>query len=167
MKSRNARNAVALYTIAIEEFGKLLLLKEASEINTDKSEIEVDKAIFGFGKDGHNKKFVTALEQLPEECRVFLAIDINLQMINQRKKLPSEFERLVNVGRSIRDELEKNHGKALEFIIAQGYDFEVRKNLFYVNWNKKNNRWEEEFNTDSQTLMAWIEKLRDILSETW
>lgn len=55
--------AAGLYTFAVEEYGKVLLLKSYSLIS-DKINLNYDEFLH------HPTKFKKALEKLPEECRI-------------------------------------------------------------------------------------------------
>lgn len=55
--------AAGLYTFAVEEYGKVLLLKSYS-MNSEKINLDYDEFI------QHIPKFKKALENLPKECRI-------------------------------------------------------------------------------------------------
>jgi AbiV family abortive infection protein len=55
-----------LYTYAVEEYGKLLMLSNCSIAN---GKVDIDeKALFG-GHGSHNLKFKAAIAKLPDECK--------------------------------------------------------------------------------------------------
>lgn len=66
--------AVYLYTVAIEEFGKALLLKDAAKEHNGSGPVTVPAAWFS-GRDAHKIKFGRAHEALPDECIVYQYID--------------------------------------------------------------------------------------------
>ena len=55
--------AAGLYTFAVEEYGKILLLKSYS-MNSEKIDLDYDEFLH------HPTKFKKALEKLPKECRI-------------------------------------------------------------------------------------------------
>ncbi len=63
--------AIGLYTIAVEELGKLLLLQDSLKtlVKPD-GKIGVDTRIFGVGSKGHTSiKFDKVLPALPDKCK--------------------------------------------------------------------------------------------------
>ena len=68
MNDGSEATSVFLYTIAVEEYGKFLLLNEILKSNSDEVNLYlVKKSIFGKG-EGHREKFLKAIETLPEVC---------------------------------------------------------------------------------------------------
>ena len=68
MNKDSEATSVSLYTVAIEEYGKFLLLNEILKSNSDEVNLYlVNKSIFGKGK-GHRDKFLKAIETLLEVC---------------------------------------------------------------------------------------------------
>jgi AbiV family abortive infection protein len=63
-------HALGLYTLAIEEFGKAVILKEHF-IDDDAVLQKIPKNIFK-GKSAHDIKFKKAIECLPPECKNFM-----------------------------------------------------------------------------------------------
>ena len=66
--------AVYLYTVAIEEFGKALLLRDAIEEGGGDGPLSVPAEWFG-GRRAHGIKFKRACSALPEECITYQYID--------------------------------------------------------------------------------------------
>lgn len=77
--------AVYLYTVAIEEFGKALLLKDAVEKGGKNGPLSVPAKWFG-GRHAHKAKFDRACSALPEECITYQYIDVAWEI----EKMPRE-----------------------------------------------------------------------------
>lgn len=77
--------AVYLYTVAIEEFGKALLLKDAIEKEGKGGPLSVPAKWFG-GRHAHKAKFGRACSALPEECITYQYIDVAWEI----EKMPRE-----------------------------------------------------------------------------
>ena len=131
------RTAVVLYTIAVEEFGKILLLR--SYLNTEPREnnyYKVNKSIFGKGKGSHEEKFVIAIKSLPEVCIAYQRMDV----YENEYILPLTYrEELLHLRKKI-DELKSGFG-SVKGSIQLAFDFEMRKNLLYLDWNEKLMKW--------------------------
>jgi len=132
--------AVSLYTVAIEEYGKFLMLKDI--LNTKANQVGlyvVDKSIFGKGKRTHKDKFEKAIEALPEVC-----VEYHIRDINENENLfpPTYRGGLLHL-REIKNDMKKHLGY-VDGAILLNFDFEVRKNLLYVDWNEKMNNWRKE-----------------------
>ena len=70
----NGEEAISagLYTYAVEEYGKLILLGEYNSLD---GKVSIDYyALFG-GRGSHNLKFEAAIRKLPDECK-HLGVDI-------------------------------------------------------------------------------------------
>ena len=61
-------NALGLYTLAIEEFGKAIILKEECFIDNDDVTQKVPKSLFT-GNKAHDRKFEEAVKRLPMNVR--------------------------------------------------------------------------------------------------
>ena len=61
--------ALGLYTLALEEFGKAVILKEECFVDDDEVIQKVPKWLFT-GSKAHQRKFKTAMKKLPPECKV-------------------------------------------------------------------------------------------------
>jgi len=58
--------SAGLYTYAVEEYGKLVLLSDC--VSTD-GKVEIDYwKLFG-GRDSHKTKFLAAISKMPDECK--------------------------------------------------------------------------------------------------
>jgi AbiV family abortive infection protein len=163
-------SSVSLYTIAIEEYGKFLLLNEILNIKSDSiSQYAVNKSIFGKGKS-HKQKFIKAIANLPEVC-----VEYHIRDICENENLlpPVYRERMLTLRTAIND-LRYNTGIRARGTILLTFDFEVRKNLLYVDWNEKMNSWSTELIKDQDVeyydIIDELEEDRDrdtSLDEEW
>jgi hypothetical protein len=80
----NEAICAGLYTYAVEEYGKILLLKELSPLE-GKVKIEIN-GIFR-GKRAHKRKFDIAAKNLPSECKTLHEGAFNPRIFN-----PKDFE---------------------------------------------------------------------------
>jgi AbiV family abortive infection protein len=165
---------VSLYTIAVEEYGKFLLLKEILNSKSDQINVyAAKKSIFGKGKS-HKEKFMKANETLPEVCIEYHRRDIHE---NENLLPPTYCERMLALRKAV-NSLKNDSGYRVGGTISLAFDFEVRKNLLYVDWNEKINNWsmelikdedveyydiidelEEEKDTDTSIDREWERKL--------
>lgn len=140
--------AVFLYTIALEEFGKSLLLKECLNTPIEPKGIPVSLNLFQ-GVEGHDLKIGHALDVLPEECQIYQ--DVNL--LDEGHKLPPEHRKYARDAPKLQEafqKLEKEfpNGRFLVGSFALPFDFATRKNLLYVNWDPENKRWNDDVTID-------------------
>ena len=168
--------AVYLYTIALEEYGKsLLLTKSLSKIPEPKG-IPVDITLFK-GKQAHNLKFEVALNELPEECQIYQDVDL----LTEQHKLPSEYQKhareAAETQKILQRSIKRSDMVVVERIIdlngdvyqtarlrvppvtgrisfSLPFDFAVRKNLLYVNWDPENKWWNDDVTIDPYEIVA-------------
>ena len=133
----NESTAVALYTIAIEEFGKSLLLKKCIQASNE-GKFQVPQTIFGRGSQPHGPKFDEAFLELPEECQVYQTID----SLHDGDKFPPKYKNHHHEAKKMAEDLEKIHPEIdTEVSFSLPFDFEVRKNALYVDWDDEKKRW--------------------------
>lgn len=137
-------SAVFLYTIAIEEFGKLLLLKKSLHNPAERKGIPVSINLFQ-GVSGHSIKIDEAMETLPEECQIYQNVD----MFSEAYKIPIEHRQIARNIPKMQEELRKLHEQFPYARFDMGdfalpFDFAVRKSLLYVNWDPEHKRWNED-----------------------
>jgi len=145
----NEATAVAIYTIAIEEYGKSLLLKKYLQNKPrNDNNLEVSKTIFGFqgsGKHGHNQKFEEAIRDLPNECVDYQKVDA----IHGGHNLPPKHR---EYAKKVAKETLEIQKKMPYVTFGAGYvipfDFEVRKNLLYVDWDNDIRQWRSTLNIE-------------------
>ena len=139
MNDGSEATSVFLYTIAVEEYGKFLLLNEILKSNSDEVNLYlVKKSIFGKG-EGHREKFLKAIETLPEVCIGYHRRDVHENEDTLPKKYRDNMLRLREVIHSM-----KKQGIHMTATILIAFDFELRKNLLYVDWNEEINNWNIE-----------------------
>ncbi len=125
---------LSLYTFAIEEYGKYLLLKKCFENNINQDKIDVDTKIFR----AHKLKFDAAINDLPEECLAFVVYNIKEIPEIIPDSLRKEAENL----RRFADNYNESHPNVtMDASVTLPYDFETRKNLLYVEWVDKVKKW--------------------------
>ena len=96
--------AVYLYTVAIEEFGKALLLRDAIEKGRGGGPLPVPAEWFG-GRRAHGIKFERACDALPEECITYQYIDAawETEKMPRETATPERLRDLEATGRMVRD----------------------------------------------------------------
>jgi AbiV family abortive infection protein len=122
--------ALGLYSFAIEEYGKSILL---SELLTKKQKMyRVSIQLFK-GKKSHDLKFKKALSTLPPECTSYEAGVVRSVPHNETQTLEVGVkEKIVAIP------------SALTGIFSVGdlaVDFETRMNCFYLDWDDLQNKW--------------------------
>lgn len=155
------RIAFGLYTYAMEEYGKALLLK--NYLKEDKNEYVVDRTIFGT----HKKKFDEAKNNLPEECSSIwpsMKVTVNINTSADSIKIPITSKDYVTLGGGLSGTFEDiSNSPPPEDIIET--DFEIRKDCFFVDWDKESNCWKEYPKIHHIELEKAIKKLREIIHE--
>jgi AbiV family abortive infection protein len=128
-------NALGLYTLAIEEFGKAAILKDECFRNDvdddDPISQKIPKGIFS-GKDAHNRKFKEAVKRLPPECK-----DI---MVGTYRAFPSGIPTKDRLGRrgpyiSIPKDVSGN------FFGQYTASMDMRMSCFFVDWDETRKKW--------------------------
>lgn len=123
--------ALGLYTLAIEEFGKAVILKEDCFVDDDTKTQKVPKWIF-VGSRAHQTKFERGMDKLPPECK---AISLGTyvpfasgQPMKQRigKKGP---------------EVYVPGGLTGNFFTKYTADVHMRMSCFFVDWDEIGRRW--------------------------
>ena len=151
-------SAVYLYTVAVEEFGKSLLLEECLNNPPEPKGIPVSTNLFT-GLKAHELKFSKAFHELPDECVGYY----NVNPWDEKHKIPSEYkERLRDVMKA-QESLKKLEKKwpNVEFRVESmelGFDFPIRKTLLYVNWDPVNEIWNKD---------VTISPYKTILDDNW
>ena len=150
-KKENASTALGLYSFAIEEWGKYLILND----NLKKSNYAIDAEIFGKAQNPHKSKFQRGLEDLPTICKIFTKpIDI---------MKAAEEEKSVYIGKPISGKhvlyglSKKRTFLPREFSIGNySIDFNARKECFYVDWNEEIKEWKQPLPVSKKNLQIVI-----------
>jgi len=140
--SGSESTSVALYTLAVEEYGKYILIKKSlnSKPRNDKT-YALNSDIF----HNHALKFKMAIEDLPEDCLEFQKFDIDHDV----EDVPKSYQIKAQSMRKSLNNLKKSLPEAdIGGTVTIVYDFDVRKNLFYVEWNDKKKKWESTLHTE-------------------
>lgn len=156
--SANLDHALGLYTFAVEEFGKAVLLKE--QIDNDSTIKKIPKEVFGIATkgSGHNIKFEKAKEILPDEC-IILGIGEILNM-------PSGKDMEHSLGRKIKEKVTISAYTTGTFLTDVMISFPVRMRCFYVDWDENSeywHKWKANLQTDRDTLKKAISKFKEII----
>lgn len=141
-------HALGLYTSAIEEFGKALLMKEC--YTPDETPKRVPRNIFE-GQDAHKLKMKKALKNIPDICkqvRVGIYVPfpsgkpttINLEQLGVTIKIPANTEG--------------------NFFSKYIINSQVRKNCFYVDWDEEQRRWMFNIKVNKDDLMNAMEEFK-------
>jgi|SRR3990172_3830719 len=138
-------HALGLYTFAIEEFGKALLLKD--HYKKGDQNIHVPTWIFSKGRfpreiKSHDEKIKRAFNDLPEPCKkIMMGITID-------KPSPNTTTIRLRGGGAI----SASGMTSGLFMTDNGVDFEVRMKCFYLDWNKDEEKWDYELTTAKEYL---------------
>ncbi len=134
-KKSNTTNAFGLYTFAVEEYGKALLLKEQKKMRG--KNFIVPAWIFG-GKsrkrsNSHQQKFQKALKKLPYECNMITlwSRDVHVPEMEDQKIHVKEINQTATIPA----------GLTGRFSLTTSPDFEERMKVFYVDWDDKKKEW--------------------------
>ncbi len=143
--------ALGLYTIAIEELGKLLLLQDALSTPNPDSTFNVKSQIFGKNGGGHTLiKFDRVLPVLPDKCKkvgnVIGGVPITQHVRAGEVLIP------INVG-------------VIPIFNYNKTDFDMRKDVFYVDWDDKNKKWKTEVKIDPAHILTAITELKQWISQ--
>lgn len=127
--------SLGLYSFAVEEYGKSVLLEEF--LKEDRKVCSVPQ-IFFRGKKSHDIKFKKALSVLPIEC---IHYDIGLEFsIPHFESKPKRIE----VGPK-GETIHIPGGQTGIFSVGGlPVDFETRMNCFYLDWDEQRNKWKNE-----------------------
>jgi hypothetical protein len=139
-------HALGLYTFAIEEFGKGLLLKDRYQQGSH--EIQIPSWIFAKElKDyprikPHDVKITRGFKELPDASkRIMVGVVLD-------KPSPATKTLKFRDGGAM-----SIKGIATGLFMTDNHiDFEVRMKSFYVDWNKDRNEWEYELTTTKEYL---------------
>jgi len=152
--SVNLNHALGLYTFAVEEFGKAILLKDCLKDTEDKQ--YVPKIIFG-GPGTHKQKFNRALKNLPDECKKI--------MVGIKLAFPSGKDFELELGlQGEKLHIPKNiSGTFLTDVLTK---MDVRMRCFYVDWDMTSNdwiKWRTNLQTDHDTLEKAVKVFKQII----
>jgi|GEM_PF-4738529 len=141
-----APHALALYLYAVEEFGKMHLLKDCLTSTPVNGRFAVDKSIFGRGNNlssrqqAHDRKVQRALQELPLECT------LNMQSVIIKIGAPAPFT--INSGASVAKFVGTVSAPAgitgiLTDTDAPALPFTSRDRMAgsYVDWSDNDRRW--------------------------
>ena len=140
--------ALGLYTYALEEYGKALLLYD--EVKKSQTICNIPQKIF---RD-HEPKFKRALSTLPKDYKTFCE--------GRRFIIPSTIDENDVVGshgeRIVRTTATTAYYESEEVCVT---DFDTRKDAFFVGWDDKKEKWKFEIGIIDTKLEEMIQKLKE------
>lgn len=128
----NTYLSLGLFSFAIEEYGKSIMLSEIA--SSKQKEYSVPTVLFT-GKKSHDHKFNKALSSLPKECTYF---DSGVALTNSPSLTKSKPWGVDAHGESL------SSPKATTETFSMGdilIDFETRMNCFCLDWDDEKNSW--------------------------
>jgi len=149
IKKNNVTFGFGLYTYAIEEYGKFVVMK--NESSKSKKGYLVPKWIFGGRKKkrihSHLSKFQRGLENLPDTCK-------SISLGKVRKTFSSCHD----------EEIKLESNEIITFMTATtgtiesftDPDFEVRLRAFYLDWDDRKKDWILPYKPDRKNLLKSI-----------
>lgn len=148
--------ALGLYTLAIEEFGKAVILKEDWFVDNDAIPQKVPKSIFE-GHRAHKTKFEKGMNKLPPECTAF--------MVGTYVPFASGEPMTKRIGKT-GPEVFVPSGVTGYFFAKYTANVHMRMTSFFVDWNEENLSWifhmKVEKREELQTaLTKFKEKIKD------
>jgi AbiV family abortive infection protein len=138
-------HALGLYTFAIEEFGKALLLKDRYQQGNH--EIQIPSWIFAKDKYSrkikpHDEKINRAFKELPDVSKgIMVGVVVDKPGPTTRTLKFRDGGGISTTGM-----------QTGLFMTDNRIDFEVRMKCFYVDWNKDRSEWEYELTTTKEYL---------------
>ena len=156
--SINLDHALGLYTLACEEFGKAIVLKESLDGGGEKIQ-KIPKYIFGFGANSHKKKLKKAIKNLPQECTQL--------PIGENITIPSGKKMKMKLG--ISDAILVTPANTTGvFLTDVSLVPKIRERCFYVDWDETSDNWHKwrlNLQTDKKSLQKAIDSFRKELSK--
>lgn len=136
-KKENSSTALGVYSFAIEEWGKYLILSD----NLKKSNYSIGVEIFGKAPNPHKSKFQNGLENIPNNCKIFTKpLDIKKMMDGESVYIgKSDSKDFVIYGLTEKPTFFANEISVGNFSI----NFNARKECFYVDWDVERNAWKQ------------------------
>ena len=146
--------ALGLYTFAVEEFGKLIILKEAQKENKEKYLIPKD--IFK-GQKAHKIKFKKAIENLPDECIYpVYGIEVTHNFSDENLEIPvTPSGKEVSVAGGTTGTFDAGQTEPIDIV--------TRMTSFYLDWDEEKKNWKPKPKVLSEELNKAIKKLGQIV----
>lgn len=157
-KKEFTTTALGLYSFAVEEWGKYLILNE----HLSNSNYIINMEIFGKSKKPHNSKFNRGLNDLPRYCKIFTKpIDFGDAVKNEKVIYlgKSESKNYKFYGVSTKPTIRKKEFSVGDFSI----DFEARKDCFYVDWDEERKKWKEQLPVSNKNLKISIKSFLKVV----
>jgi len=153
---KNSDNSIALglYTFAIEEFGRAILLREYLKEN--KKFYSVSKDIF----ESHEVKFRKAVEKLPTECvNPVYGVELSNNTSTDTVKIP-----VTPKG----DEVVLSPASTGAFMIVGNFPIDIltRMSCFFLDWDDSKKKWKNKPKVISGSLELGIWKLNQYV-KSW
>lgn len=152
----NTHLSLGLFSFAIEEYGKSIML---SEIASSKQKEYFIPTVLFTGKKSHDLKFNKALSSLPKECIYF---DAGIPLTNSPSLTKSKTHEVGSHGQS----LSVPKGTSGTFSIGDILiDFETRMNCFYLDWDIEKNNWKSPPKVLPDKLMKSISEFENFVNK--
>ena len=157
-EKRNMTIGLGLYTYAIEEYGKVLLMKK--HYQKDQESQNIPDYIFGIYNNKtkpHTTKFDEALKTLPDICRYITLGSVTVERAEPKmrtEKIDGDGEEVSIVG----------FATGIFDAGSIEANFEMRKLCFYIGWNEAQ-FWEHQYKPQREPFLNSIAKFREKLAE--
>ena len=157
-EGKDITHAMGLYTFAIEEYGKALLLKECSLDPDGKYRVPVE--IFT-GRESHKLKFHRGNKDLPEECKIFgFGVKIDSAFTATTVITFKGGSHAVSIIPGATGFFVDSSPKSVEDSVV---DFIVRTECFYVDWDDEKKRWKNELTVSKDELLKATRSFKEHL----
>ena len=124
--------ALGIYSLAIEELGKAIILQD--HIREEKEQYEISRKLFR-GKESHDLKFKKAIEFLPSDCtNAVYGLEVKMPNTKDQTITISPKGHKVSIPKG-------TTGIFMTFDINR-IDFETRMSCFYIDWDETKG-WKE------------------------
>jgi AbiV family abortive infection protein len=152
--------AVGLYIVAVEEFGKALLLMHTPANEKRPTTYKVRRNLFR-GHTAHEEKINVAINKLPDICRNIFA---NVTEIPTSGKKSNILKNRMWKYRNVVVPLPR--GIRGNFIVSVKVGRDMLEDSFYIDWDKQNNKWRFAFSARADKLRTAIQSFQAYLEET-
>lgn len=170
---RNMNTVLGMYTLALEEFGKSLILQD--HLSKPKQEYNIPLQVFGKGKS-HELKIKRAFKELPEDCRRFYpAVLLKFNADIENKTIPvgpngrnittiGGVTGILDAGRSPDDFIHRECNTESDFDNDFVADSSARMRCFYVDWDNENRCWRWGVPVSEKNMTYLISELKKRIS---
>lgn len=152
--------ALGLYIIAVEEFGRALLLANCEPPDLNTKWCKVSRMLFK-GGNAHKEKINMAYSLLLDSCKnVFATVIDHPSFGNKINTLKDRTGRYRNLSVPLPKGVRGN------FLVPVPVGRDMLEDTFYVEWDRRNNKWRFVFTARADRLRAAIQDFQELLKET-